>query len=151
MKTSKLINHSLAIAFLIVGLSACKSTTNQGSAVVDTSLKTAPESSEAPTVQKQPAEGEFLATDFAALDEWMNTRFIIEYRRQTPDRIFNEVPLDDIKYNTSNLPVNAPKFDFDSESVSRRELLKAIADHWDLSMEYEIGEDGTPSAVNVSG
>ena len=147
MKTSKLIINTLSITLLIVGFSACNSTTKNGNAVVDT---TPLEKAEAPDpAPREPAQ--FLATNFEPLDSWMSERYKIEYRAQTPDRIFNEVPLDEIHYNTSNLPTNAPKFSFESESVSRRELLKAIADHWNLKMSYEVGEDGNPSAVNVSG
>jgi len=147
MKTNKLIIQSIAVTLLVVGLSACNSTTTKnGSAVVNTTAAT--EKAEAPVVEK-PAG--FLETDYAVLDEWMNERYKIEYRAQTPEGIFDEVPLSDIHYNTSNMPTNAPKFYFESESVSRRELLQAVAEHWNLKMEYEIGEEGNPSAVNVSG
>ena len=81
----------------------------------------------------------------------MNERFDVKYQVMTPQLIFDQVPLNDIHYQTSNLPTSARPFTFESPNISRRELLKLIADHWNLRMDYVIGENGTPTAVAVSG
>ncbi len=93
----------------------------------------------------------FLVTKDARLGTWLDERFEVKYLSMTPQLIFDQVPLNQIKYQTSNLPVDALPFNFQSKSVSRRELLKKIANFWNLDMSLVIGSDGLPSAVRVSG
>lgn len=120
----------------------CKTTDQPGSTSLD------------PTVQpgdNPPDVTGFLQTGPGKLSDWMDERFNVKYRAMTPQLIFEQVPLDEIHYQTTNLPSNAPVFNYQSPDISRRELLKKIADHWNLTMGFVIGEDGQPAAVNVSG
>lgn len=93
----------------------------------------------------------FLKTDYAPLNKWLDERFEVDYKHMTPQLIFDQVPLNDIFYETSNLPSGAPAFDFSSSDVSRRELLKKISQHWRLKMSLVTDESGTPTAVRVEG
>lgn len=93
----------------------------------------------------------FLKTDYEPLNKWLDERFEVDYKHMTPSLIFDQVPLSDIFYETSNLPTNAPAFNFSSGDVSRRELLKKIATHWRLKMSFTTDAEGTPTAVKVEG
>ena len=124
--------------------SGCKSTNQAGSATVDPNSATVGDNS-------TPNVAGFLQTDYKMLDDWMNEPFQVTYRAMTPQLIFDQVPLNDIHYQTSNLPENVPPFNFESPRITRRELLKRIADFWNLRMSYINGDDGNPSAVAVSG
>jgi hypothetical protein len=93
----------------------------------------------------------FLVTDYAPLSKWLDERFEVDYKHMTPQLIFDQVPLNDIYYETSNLPSNGTPFNFSSKDISRRELLKRIADHWNLKMSLASDASGKPSAVKVEG
>ncbi len=95
--------------------------------------------------------GNFLVTDFAPLAKWLDERFEVDYKHMTPQLIFDQVPLNDIYYETSNLPTNAPAFNFSSKDISRRDLLRRIADHWRLKMSFATDASGKPTAVRVQG
>ncbi len=92
---------------------------------------------------------QFLTTDYEPLEEWFEERFQVKYRDMTPELIFDQVPINQINYDTEGLPANAPKFDLESNNLSRREILKRIADFWNLKMSIINGEDGNPSVVKV--
>ncbi len=94
---------------------------------------------------------QFLATEYEALDDWLNEKFEVRYRAMTPALIFDQVPLNDIHYETSNLPDSSKGFNFESDNLSRRELLEVISGHWELEMDFIYGEDGLPSAIQVTG
>lgn len=96
------------------------------------------------------AEG-FLVTNYASLSKWLDERFEVDYKHMTPQLIFDQVPLNDIFYQTSNLPTSAPPFNYSSKDISRRELLKRIATHWKLDMSFVMDANGNPSAVKVVG
>lgn len=93
----------------------------------------------------------FLKTDYDPLNKWLDERFEVDYKHMTPTLIFDQVPLNDIFYETSNLPTNAPAFNFSSNDVSRRELLKKISMHWGLKMSFSMDDSDTPTAVRVEG
>ncbi|HRQ89142.1 MAG TPA: hypothetical protein PLA50_10105 [Bacteroidia bacterium] len=93
----------------------------------------------------------FLVTKYAPLSKWLDERFDVDYKHMTPQLIFDQVPLNDIFYETSNLPTNAPPFNFASSDVSRRELLKRISNHWKLKMSLSLDAAGNPKAVRVEG
>lgn len=93
----------------------------------------------------------FLKTDYEPLAKWLSERFEIDYKHMTPALIFDQVPLNDIFYETSNLPTDAPAFNFASADISRRDLLKKIAQHWRLKMTFSLDQSGTPTAVKVEG
>ena len=125
---------SLGLAtVLALGTLGCKSTNQAGSATVDPST---------PVGESPPDVNGFLQTGPGKLSEWMEERFNVKYRAMTPQLIFEQVPLDEIHYQKTNLPVNAPVFNYQSSDISRRELLKKISDHWSLKMDYMVGEDG---------
>ncbi|MDF1751446.1 MAG: hypothetical protein P1U89_01600 [Verrucomicrobiales bacterium] len=132
----------LSLAAVMVVATSCNSTNQAGNAVVDPS---------AASGDTPPNTTGFLQTSYEPLSNWMDERFEVKYRAMTPELIFDQVPLNDIHYQTSNLPASAPSFNYESANVSRRELLKKIADHWNLKMSYVNGDDGNPSAVAVSG
>ena len=93
----------------------------------------------------------FLATKDPELSAWFAARFAVDYKLMTPQLIFNQVPLNDIYYETSNLPTGAPPFTFSSEEISRRDLLRRIAEHWNLKMSISTDQAGKPTAVRVEG
>lgn len=93
----------------------------------------------------------FLVTDYPALSKWLDERFDVDYKHMTPQLIFDQVPLNDIYYQTSNLPTNAAPFNFSNKDISRRELLRRIASHWNLKMSFAADASGNPSAVKVEG
>lgn len=93
----------------------------------------------------------FLQTDFAPLAKWLDEPFNVDYKHMTPQVIFDQVPLNDIYYETSNLPTNAAPFNFANTSISRRDLLRKIAQHWNLKMSLVLDASGKPTAVRVEG
>jgi hypothetical protein len=94
----------------------------------------------------------FLQTDYKPLVKWLDDeRFEVDYKHMTPQLIFDQVPLNDIFYETSNLPTSAPPFNFAQTNLSRRELLKRIASHWKLKMSFATDAAGKPTAVKVEG
>ncbi|MEM7699016.1 MAG: hypothetical protein AAF236_11485 [Verrucomicrobiota bacterium] len=95
--------------------------------------------------------GPFLATTHEPLEKWLTERFKVKYVAMTPDLIFDQVPLADINYETSNLPTNAVPLDFAAEEISRRDLLRKVAQHWNLRMSFILDSNGEPSAVRVEG
>jgi hypothetical protein len=98
-----------------------------------------------------PVPSGFLATDYPALKVWMEERFEVEYRNLTPETIFDQKPISDIKYATSALPVGAPLFHLKSSNLSRREILYKVATFWNLDMTIEDDANGIPSSVKVTG
>ncbi len=93
----------------------------------------------------------FLATTYAPLSKWLDEAFDVDYKHMTPQVVFNQVPLNDIYYETSNLPTTAAPFNFASPSITRRELLRKIAQHWNLKMSLVNDAAGNPRAVRVEG
>jgi hypothetical protein len=94
----------------------------------------------------------FLKTDYQPLVKWLDSeRFDVDYKHMTPQLIFDQVPLNDIFYETSNLPTGAPAFNFAGNDLSRREILKKIANHWKLKMSFAVDASGKPTAVKVEG
>ncbi len=93
----------------------------------------------------------FLQTSYEPLAKWLDERFEVDYKHMTPQLIFDQVPLNDIFYETSKLPTNAPPFNFASKDISRRELLKRVSSHWNLKMSLSADAGGTPTAVKVEG
>lgn len=93
----------------------------------------------------------FLKTDYEPLKKWLDERFEVDYKHMTPALIFDQVPLNDIYYETVSLPSNAAPFNFSSSDVSRRELLKRVASHWKLKMSLVEDASGNPTAVRVEG
>ena len=109
-----------------------------------------------PEVVNHPVHGssvpaDFLATDYAPLAGWFEERFEVEYRNMTPAMIFDQEPIADIRYDTRAMPPNPPLFHLQDSNISRREILFQVAKFWNLTMEIEKGEDGTPSVVSVRG
>lgn len=99
-----------------------------------------------------PSTAGFLVTDYKPLVKWLDDeRFEVDYKHMTPQLIFDQVPLNDIFYETSNLPSSAPAFNFAQKSISRRELLKRISSHWKLKMSFAVDAAGKPTAVKVEG
>ncbi|NLT69927.1 MAG: hypothetical protein GXX91_04445 [Verrucomicrobiaceae bacterium] len=94
----------------------------------------------------------FLQTDYKPIVKWLDDeRFEVDYKHMTPQLIFDQVPLNDIFYETANLPTSAPPFNFAQKNISRRELLKRIANHWKLKMSFAVDASGKPTAVKVEG
>lgn len=141
MKVAKswMFTFALVASF---GFSGCETTKKDGGEVIDPS-----EVGESGPIN---ASG-FLKTDFEPLNKWLDERFEVDYKHMTPTLIFDQVPLNSIFYETSNLPTSAPAFNFSSSDVSRRELLKKIASHWRLKMSLSSDASGTPTAVKVEG
>lgn len=95
------------------------------------------------------ADEDFLGTDYEPLSKWLEERFEMDYRAMTPDLIFDQVPLNDIFYEVGEMTGTDEPFEFRSSDISRRDLLREIAKHWDLKLELVLGEDGNPTAVSV--
>ena len=93
----------------------------------------------------------FLETDFEPLNKWLDEVFEVNYKNMTPELIFDQVPLNDIFYQTNTLPTAASPFHFSSSRISRRQLLKKISDHWKLEMSVIHDSTGRPTAVLVRG
>ncbi len=107
-------------------------------------------SSGAATGGSQSTAG-FLATNYTPLAKWLDEAFNVDYKHMTPQLIFDQVPLNDIHYQTSNLPTNAAPFNFSHSNITRRDLLRRIANHWNLKMSLVTDASGNPSAVKVEG
>ena len=92
----------------------------------------------------------FLYTDYEPLRNWMDERFEVEYRNMTPTLIFDQLPINDINYDTVNLPPDSEKFELKSPNISRREILYKASRFWELTMSV-VEQDGIPTSVKVVG
>lgn len=93
--------------------------------------------------------GQFLHTDYGPLSKWLDERFEIDLTSMSPSQIFDVVPLNDINYEVEVDPARSSKASFQASNISRRELLKRIADHWNLHLEIKYDDEGLPTAVQV--
>ncbi len=93
----------------------------------------------------------FLATKDLALKSWLNKRIAVEYQSMAPELIFAQEPLKEIKVRTTNLPVDAPPFNFTSTGISRRELMEKIANFWNLEMLIHTNAEGNPTFISATG
>ena len=93
----------------------------------------------------------FLRSEYEPLEVWMDERFEVKMREMTPEIIVNTFPLSDIHFDTDDLKGRPyrEKFEIENENISRRELLKEIADFWDLDMKLRYEADGIPSELVV--
>jgi len=97
------------------------------------------------------SSSQFLRTRNARLNSWLDEAFEVDYRHMTSQLIFDQVPLNDIRYELVTLPAAAPPFNFSHPSITRRELLRAISQHWNLKMSLVTTQGGEPVAVRVEG
>ena len=93
----------------------------------------------------------FLDTEDARLKDWLSKEFDVKYVSMTPQLIFEQVPLSEIKYKTNNLPIDALPLNFQSKNISRRGILKKIANFWNLDMTFVTSAEGKPVAIKVTG
>lgn len=93
----------------------------------------------------------FLATKDLALKSWLKKRFSVRYNAVSPQEVFGMEPLKEIQVRTSNLPTDAPPFSISSSGLSRRELLKKIADFWDLEIVIQTDAEGNPNFISATG
>jgi len=92
----------------------------------------------------------FLYSGYAPLDSWMDERFKVRYENMPLDMVFDQKPVSDIRYQKVNLPSEAPLFYLVNSNISRREILKQVADFYKLDMNIQMVE-GKPSYVVVTG
>ncbi|MAS93308.1 MAG: hypothetical protein CMO55_08935 [Verrucomicrobiales bacterium] len=138
------VRKCLILSLLVGGVFALNSCETGGN------KETGPEP--APVAANGPINADgFLKNDHEPLNKWLDERFEVDYKHMTPALIFDQVPLNDIFYETSNLPQDATPLNFSSSDVSRRELLKKIASHWRLKMSLVTDAAGNPTAVRVEG
>jgi len=97
--------------------------------------------------QRTSAVG-FLATGYEPLERWMDERFKVRYENMPLNMVFDQQPIADIRYQLENLPPSGPAFHLVSSSISRREILKEVADFFSLDMAVEM-VNGQPSHVQV--
>lgn len=104
-----------------------------------------PAATEALTVPR-----DFLQTEDEALRRWLDERFDVEYRNMTPDLIFDQPPINQIKFEQGRMPEAPRLFHLKDPSLSRRQILHHIAEYWDLDMRIVSDATGRPSHVAVS-
>ena len=92
----------------------------------------------------------YLSTGYEPLEQWMDERFKVRYENMPLEMVFEQKPINDIRYQKVNLPRNAPVFHLVSANISRREVLKEISSFYNLDMNVEMVE-GQPSYVTVRG
>lgn len=97
-----------------------------------------------------PSGAGFLSTADPVMAKWMDERFEAEYRNMTPELIFQQEPISELKCDLRGLPVGAPLFHYASTNISRRELLQAIARFYDLEMTFQ-GSAGQITHLLVEG
>ncbi len=94
--------------------------------------------------------GNFLYTGYEPLEKWMDERFKVRYENMPLKMVFDQQPISDIRYKYVSLPENTPVFQLISPSISRREILREIANYFNLEMQVDM-VDGKPSTVVVRG
>ncbi len=107
-----------------------------------------------PDAYKRPAnrrisDSTFLATNNESLKNWLTQRFEVDYAGMTPNIIFDQVPFNDIYFTFNKPPRGSKHFTFASNDISRKELLRRIAQYWDLEMDFSYDDSGNPTSVNV--
>jgi hypothetical protein len=132
--------HFIGIAGLCFGLSSCHLGSNKNNGGFPTM-----------TGDETINTVGFLETDFEPLNKWLDEVFEVNYKHMTAELIFDQVPLNDIFYQTNSLPTTVTPFNFSSSEISRRQLLKKISDHWRLKMSLIRDSTGNPTAILVTG
>ncbi len=92
----------------------------------------------------------FLNNESPQLNAWLDEKFEVEYRKLTLDSIFEQPPIADIHYEFRNVARQSPLFSLAPSNISRREILKRIADFYQLKMSV-AAVNGKPAYVLVVG
>jgi len=136
------------LAALAVGLGACQ---RSGSKPYASGAEYGEEEARRGEVTVTPGSAAgFLRTNYEPLEQWMDERFRVRYENMPLEMVFEQKPIADIRYQLRNVPSDAPLFYLVSSSISRRELLKEIAQFYNLNMRVEM-VNGEPGYVVVSG
>ena len=114
---------------------ACPSTQNESGIIEDGS----------PVGDAATVSEEFLASENSALNRWLDETFDLEYKFMTLGVIFEQDPINDIRYELKDLPTTDDMFELKQAGISRRELLFKVAEFFQLDMAV------TGNAVLVSG
>lgn len=80
----------------------------------------------------------------------MDQRFSVSWKNMTLDVVFEQEPINGVKYRFEDVAQESPLFYLSSSNISRREILKKIADFYDLNMKVEF-LNGKPAYVLVKG
>lgn len=142
MKFCKRLFTLIFALFLSASLTSCKTTKEDD---------TIPPNPTAVNKRGKVETKGFLATTDLALRSWLKKRFSINYVEMTPQQAFGNPPLNGIAFQTSNLPTDAPPLSLQSPGLSRRELLKKIANFWKLEIAIVTDSEGSPISITVTG
>lgn len=134
----RLITNALAVALLLAVASSCDRANRGGDATGIGAQSTA------------TGGRAFLRNRDGDFNRWLDEAFEVDYRHMTPQLIFDQVPLNQIRYEIVSLPAGAPAFNFSNPNITRRELLRTISQHWNLEMSL-VTQRGKPVAVRVEG
>ena len=93
---------------------------------------------------------DFLATDYAPLSKWFDEEFEVSYKHMTPNLVFDQVPLNDIFYQFEFKQRKWEPFSLMDSDISRRELLRKIAEFYEFDMSVKLSAGGEPEAVIVA-
>lgn len=90
----------------------------------------------------------FLHSGSDALDDWLNEPYKLRFDEMNLRDVFATHPLNSMRYRFEGLPADAPRFNMDSAAMTRRQLLYALAEGYDLVMSIEY-VDRMPYAIVV--
>ena len=90
----------------------------------------------------------FLYSGSDALDDWLNEPYKLRFDEMSLRDVFTTHPLNSMRYRFEALPTDRPTFNMNSVAITRRQLLYALAESYDLEMSIDY-EDQMPYAIVV--
>ena len=82
-------------------------------------------------------------------NEWMDTPNQIHYHNVPITEVFQSAPFTKLEYELYDLPDEPILVTFDSLGITRRQLLWALANDYNLKMNLRSLSDGKPETITV--
>lgn len=99
---------------------------------------------------KKGASASFLKSNHASLNAWLDESFEVEYRKMTLDIVFEQQPIEGIRYEFRHIARESPLFSLELSTITRREILRKIALFYHLRLSV-AQVNGKPAYVLVEG
>lgn len=129
-RTELFIFQSILIVFTSMMLTACPTT------------QVGPDDVDADAVGDNPADGSsagFLKNNQARLNEFLDSPKSVEWRYMRLPGLFDYSPVNKLNYEFESLPQTDEMFELQDENITPRELLRKVAEFYDLEMSVEPG------------
>jgi hypothetical protein len=91
----------------------------------------------------------FLFTRYTPLNDWLDTAVRVQIFDVPLTQVFNEPALSGLNYRWVNQPLSNPTIFIDKLGLTRRQLLWAIGQDYQLHMTPVFGPDGRTATIEI--